>query len=310
MHEILVHHYLTDNHEHDPIAFEHREDHNQLKNEMGPERYKGAHDRAKHASVYIKNYLLHGQRIKKVERTSQGVEGESQTKNPSDLVVHHDEEHEDPQHSHLIVHHEPPQGARLGLSLKGLKSNSNPVLANPGVGEIENLAKIDLNKHYNEAKEKYFEKYPEHRGFSAKKLKELAKTTPEHEKLGRAVRKVAMEATAKDLANAFNGADKKQLSDFIREHVLRAKDTEFPVHQVTTHGEGNKVKTHSKMHVSHFNHILHDEDNITAKAIGNKVVFFHKDHGKFASLEMKTHSSFGTHLGPTGKAEKPEGKKK
>lgn len=270
MHEVLVH-YNLNGHKHASDA--HKAEHDTLKSLVSPQEYDNAVGRAQHASNYIKNNIIGNKKVSHIQRTSKpGEVGESQSDNPSDLVVHY------------------ADGTKHGISLKASKKkNANVPISNPGVGTIQKVTGVDTSERYKKIKQAFKNRY-DFTG-SDKQLKSSIKSDPKMKNIAARVGGRHLRTTVARHAKRIGDMDSLERSNFIRKEILRGGSASHPVSMVTTGGEKDQYSTVHKDPAKDFEHILSDHKNISHRVSGNSIVFKHPQHGDFASIRLKYEST-------------------
>jgi len=280
LHENLVHKFLSGNNHPDE---ESRKEHDDLKSKVSEQEYNDALVRANHAAEHIRRHIIGNAKVARIERTSKpGQTGESQSDNPSDLVIHYKD------------------GSKHGISLKTAREYGAKVpVSNPGLGTLERYTGVQSSNDYQKAMKKLHAKHPHTKGMSVSQLNNEIKTNPKVKDTASSIGTSFLKDSLKKHSDALNSMDSKKKADFIRREVLRNSKTSFPVFKVETSGRANKVTTSHSDQSSH-DHILNDHENISHRVVGNSIVFSHRDHGDFASMRFKYASRFGSSVKGSG----------
>lgn len=270
MHENLVHYNLNGG-KHSSV--EHEKELHKLKGLVSDEEYSNAVGRAKHATDYIKKHIIGDREVSRVERTSKpGETGDTQSDNPSDLVVHYKD------------------GTKHGLSLKASKKkNANVPISNPGVGTIQKVTGVDTSSRYKKIKDAFRKRY-NFQG-SDKELKSVIKSDPKMKSVANRIGGLHLRTTVKRHAKKIGEMNSQDKANFIRKEILRGGSASHPVSMVTTGGENDNYSTVHKDPSKDFDHILKDHEKISHRVAGNSIVFNHPEHGDFASIRLKYESS-------------------
>lgn len=274
MHENLVHYFLNGGRH---ASSEHEKEHDTLRERVGREisggEYNHAVGRAKHAADYIRNNIAAGREISHIERTSKpGEVGESQSDNPSDIVIHFKD------------------GSKHGISLKvSNKKNANVPVSNPGAGTIQKLTGVDTLSRNTKIVNALQKRFPEMSGLSADKRKELIRSNPHIQKIVKQVSDLYLKNSARKQADGIGKMSPEEKAKFIKTEVLRGSSS-FPVSMMTSGGENDDYTTQHKDPSKDFEHILKDPHKINHRVSGNSIIFSHSDHGDFGSLRYKYES--------------------
>ncbi len=247
-----------------------------LKRAITADEYRLATDKACAAVKYLQKNLIHYE-IEYVDRTDQGVTGESQKVNPSDLVI--------------VFRND----KRLGLSLKSQAVNNNPTLSNPGIGTIESYTNLFVARDYlDQGYVELWDKHPEIEGVKGETL--LVPLFKQNDKLNETsldIGKRVLGNIAKDQLPAIDNLPYGTKRSFLAE-MMKTSPTKFPVFYVNTM---SNLKTRHLQLENAFDHILDDVKKISIIYNGGTTgTFVHENVGKFAQLRLKFSNRFGSSI--------------
>lgn len=286
MHELLVGYHLNGGkhmEKHTDInGLSPKQVHDKLKEEMHPDEYKKAFNKAKSAAEHIKTQLKGSGGIHKVHWTSKpgdikratGIEA-SQKEDASDIVV-------------TTKDHTHPSGFRHhGISLKVTDGKSEIPVSNPGL-ESTHGGKDILEKHRADI----LKAHPKLAAASNKaERKEIVKNNP---KISADIKKrntVVLNKIIDHMHSKLSTMEPKDLVQHLRDHVLYTHQTpmqkEGHIHiRHTTYGDGS----HSAINPAEAHeHIFKIPQHISVEKKGTSVIFKHKGV-PFARHRMKFES--------------------
>jgi hypothetical protein len=262
--------------------------HDKIKSQLHPDEYKKLNDKAKSAAEDIRKHVeKSGRKIHDVHWTSKpgdtqrstGIKA-SQKEDASDIVVHSHKGNKTKYH---------------GVSLKVTDNTNKHITAsNPGL-----KANYSAEHIVHEHRAKIAEKYPEL--MKAKNKKERSAMMKNNSEMKKHVTNANRETATKIAAHThdvLSKGSKHDLVNHIKTHVLQTNKTpmEHLGHEHIRHTtylagkkEGGGLKHETVVPSEHWNHKLHDHENVTVSHEGTTLHFKHK--GKtFATHRMRPSS--------------------
>lgn len=284
LHELLVGYHLNSGkhmEKHENADGESpQEAHDRLQKSVTPEDYKEANERAKTAAEDIKKNIKGP--IHKVQWTSKagdlhratGIHA-SQTEDASDIVV--TSKHPD---TGKDIHH--------GVSLKVSDKHGEVPVSNPGM-ESTYGGKSILDSHREGIKKDFPEVMQPNKVARKEAMAKNPKAAAEIKKRNSTM----LNNLAAHLHNHLSNMSGKELSDHIREHVLKAKATPMQqqghVHMKHTTTGTSDFRTSTSDPSKDYENKLTDHENLSVERRGTSVVFSHKGV-PFAKHRMKLES--------------------
>ena len=276
IHELLTGYHLNGGKHMSPEA---KQKHDELKSKMSKEEYENANKLAKSTAEHIHKHVkgnidsVHWSSkpgdIKRITGTH-----ESQQENPSDIIVRH------------------KNGTHTGFSLKVTsKKNGKVPVGNPGAKQTDAQLKVDTSHHYENARKKLQNDFPELKNKTNKDIKEKIKENPKMRERAELHSNSAIKKIRDTWHDALNKMSKKKLSDHIRNNLLHANETKTKMYKVTTGGnsENHSVEIEHP-HTSH-DHILNDHKNIEIRKSGNNSIEFRHGNKTFLRHRIKPEST-------------------
>lgn len=262
--------------------------HDKIKSQLHPDEYKKLHDKASSAAADVRKHIeKSGRKIHDVHWTSKPGDTERSTgikagqkEDASDIVVHSHKNNKTKYH---------------GVSLKVTDTTNKHITAsNPGM-----KANYSADHIVHEHRTKIAKKYPELRNTKNKKERSamMKKNSEMKSHVTNANKETAIKI-AKHTHDVLSKGSKHDLVAHIKTHVLQTNKTpmEHLGHEHIRHttyiakkNEGSGLKHESVVPSEHWNHKLHDHQNITVHHEGTTLHFKHKGV-TFASHRMRPSS--------------------
>jgi hypothetical protein len=262
--------------------------HDKIKSQLHPDEYKKLNDKAKSAADHIRKHIeKSGRKIHDVHWTSKpgdtyrstGIKA-SQKEDASDIVVHSHKGNKTKYH---------------GVSLKVTDDTNKHITAsNPGL-----KANYSAEHIVHEHRIKLHEKYPELANTKNKKERSaLMKKNSEMKAHVTAANKETAIKLAAHTHHVLSTGSKHDLVNHIKTHVLQSNKTpmEHLGHEHIRHttymakkADGGGLKHESVVPSEHWNHKLHDHENVTVEHKGTTLHFKHKGV-TFATHRMRPSS--------------------
>jgi hypothetical protein len=258
--------------------------HDKYKSLFSDHEYSAIDKRAKAAAADLHKIATKHGPIHKVTWTSKpgdvekvtGVKS-TQAEDPSDIIV-------STKHSKTgEIHHHT-------ISLKVSKHTPSTHIATSNKGAE---ATLGGGVHHEAYKKAVLDAHPELKKATNKPArKEWLSKNPTAAKSINSDRTKMLHTVAKHVTEKLGNMDKKDLSDHIRHHVLRAVPTpsELAGHSHIKHTTYRDGQTHSANPATHYDHMLNDHENLSVEHRGTGVIFKHKGKA-FASQKFKTNST-------------------
>jgi hypothetical protein len=292
LHELLVGYHLRGKkhmlHHADKQGDSPKQAHDKIKSQLHPEEYNKLNNKAKSAAEDIRKHVeKSGRKIHDVHWTSKpgdthrstGIKA-SQKDDASDIVIHSHKGNKTKYH---------------GVSLKVTDNTNKHITAsNPGL-----KANYSADHIVHEHRAKIAEKYPEL--MKAKNKKERSAMMKNNSEMKKHVTDANRETAIKIAAHThhvLSTGSKHDLVNHIKTHVLQSNKTpmEHLGHEHIRHTtylagkkEGGGLKHETVVPSEHWNHKLHDHENVTVHHEGTTLHFKHK--GKtFATHRMRPSS--------------------
>jgi len=285
LHELLVGYYINGEHmqkHSDKSGQSPEEAHNTIKDRVSPEEYEQIDNRARAAAAYIKLQF---------ESQKNPIAVVSWTSKPGDIervTGIKASQHDDP--SDIMFTHE--NATYTGISLKvSYKRNAKVPVSTIGIGTMDTNTGTNGVSNQTNARIEIENTYPELRTFTNKsQRKEFLKNNPAIKTSVDAIHKKHLNMAAREYATVLGNMEPQELSGFLRNHVLHARETIIPHYRFTTGGLNGNY-THNLVQPStEYNEQFNSPEHFTVQHSGNGIIVKHKGK-KFVRLQLKRDST-------------------
>jgi len=286
LHEVLVHHHLTETHGASSHSFDDgretaEEAHRRIATKLFGEhytshaKYQDMNDKARSAADKIRHYVGSNWVPKKTRVAWTSKHGDV-------AKITGRETHQEDDPSDLYISH---NGGHLGVSLKTVdKKDGIAPVSSGGRGKVDKLLEIKTDHHIEAARDEVRGRHSILNGVTtAAHAKELIKANPQLQKDEAEVRTRTLNAIAKEYGSAFQRMrdstkteDSGKFTTAIR-RSMRAMDTGHDHVRLTSGGLNGNFSQELEHPVTQHDNILNgDPKHIHVTVSGNSITFVHK----------------------------------